>query len=154
MYVDRWRRSRSVPSYPFRSGLFFCNYFDVDGTFDEHNYVYDHNENHSRVPGSLPCPCLASLPSLPPMAPSISSLLSSSRQGSAISDSDKKTVLSHFSVKTIFFLVQGPQSWVGSLFNGSQGRWEQNTPDQNMIVVLVILIIYSRPDRRDPLFEE
>ena len=90
VYVDRWRRSRSVPSYPFRSGLFFCNYFDVDGTFDEHNYVYDLNENHFRVPGSWPCPCLASLPSLPPMAPSISSLQSSFRQGGTISDNDKR----------------------------------------------------------------
>ena len=104
MYVDRWRRSRSVPSYPFRSGLFFCNYFDVDGTFDEHNYVYDHNENHLRVPGSWPCPCLASLPSLPPMAPSTSSLRSSFQQGGTISDNDKMTLLSHFSVSVIIFL--------------------------------------------------
>ena len=90
VYVDRWRRSRSLPSYPFRSGLFLCNSFDVDGTFDEHSDVYDHNENHSRVPGSWPCPCLASLPSLPPMAPSISSLQSSFRQGGTISDNDKR----------------------------------------------------------------
>ena len=116
--------------------------------------MYDHNENHFRVPGSWPCPCLASLPSLPPTAPFTSSLRSSFRQGGTISDNDLKRVLSHFSVKTIFFLVQGPQSWVGSLFNGSQGRWEQNTPVQNMIVVFKILIIINqpaRPDRRDPL---
>merc|ERR1719204_2377280 len=37
-----------------------------------------------RVPGSWPCPCLASLPSLPPMAPSTSSLRSSFQQGSAV----------------------------------------------------------------------
>ena len=25
------------------------NYFDVDATFDKHNYVYDHNENRFEV---------------------------------------------------------------------------------------------------------
>ena len=49
---------------------------------------------------------------------------------------------------SLFFLVQGPQSWVGSLFNGRQGRWEQNTPDQNMFVVLIIVIINSRSHPR------
>ena len=127
VYVDRRRRSRSVPSYPFRSGLFLCNSFDVDGTFDEHNYVYDHNDNHSRVPGSWLCPCLASLPSLPPMAPSISSLPSSFRQGDKISDNGLKRVLSHFSVQTIlyFFLFRVRSLGLGASSMAARVDWNK-----------------------------
>lgn len=38
------------PLIPSDQVSFLCNSFDIDGTFDEHNHVYDHNENTS---GSL-----------------------------------------------------------------------------------------------------